>query len=213
MTHTAVLFDMNGILVDDEPLQEAAFRQVLEPLGLHLSHEEYMSYFIGKTDKEGLEDYAVATHRHFDTADLIAAKGAAYQDLTRTGVAGYEGVQAFVRALAAAGARLAVVTSSLQVEAATVLKGLGLDKYFPVVVAAEAITNGKPDPEGFLKAAQALSVKPASCVVVEDAPSGIRAGKAAGMFVLAVTNTHRAKDLTGANLLVDAVSAALVNQL
>lgn len=213
MERTVFLFDMNGVLVDDEQLQESAFRQVLAPLGLHLSPADYIRYFIGKTDKKGLEDYAAAVRHGYAVEELIRAKGVAYKELSTHGITGYQGVTAFVKALADAGARMAVVTSSTRAEADAVLKGLKLTEYFPVIIAAEDITNGKPDPEGYRKGAEALSASPNQCVVVEDAPSGIQAGRAAGMFTLAITNTHDEQQLEGADLIIGELSAPLISKL
>jgi len=97
-----------------------------------------------------------------------------------------------------------VVTSGTRFIAKKKLEHVGL----PVpnrIVTAEDVENGKPDPEAYLKGAEALGARPEACVVVEDAPSGIRSAKAAGMRVIAVATTHRREDLTEA----DAVAASL----
>ncbi len=90
---------------------------------------------------------------------------------------------------------MAVVTSSSKDEAFLILNRLGLKKYFKAILTAEDIAKSKPNPESYLKGAIALSVKPHECIVVEDALSGIAAAKAAGMFVIAVLNTHSKDEL------------------
>ena len=213
MAYEAVLFDMNGVLVDDEHLQEAAFREVLVARGYPLSPEDYTKYFIGRTDKSGFENYFNEHTGRQDVAHLISQKGDAYQKLAAAGVKGYEGVLDFVAALHAKNIKLAVVTSSMGYEATAVLKGLGLTDYFEAVVAAEDVKNGKPDPEGYLKGASALSVRPEKCVVIEDAPSGLKAAKSARMYAIAVLNTHAMGELQEADIAVRQLSANLAESL
>ncbi len=213
MTYRAILFDMNGVLVDDEHLQEQAFRQTLAKLDIPLTPEDYISYFIGKTDHKGFVDYFQALNLTFDINSLIAQKGINYEKLASGGIRGYPGVNEFITAAALRGVALAVVTSSMKNEARSVLAGLELTDYFTEIVAGDDVTNGKPDPEGYLKGASALGVTPQECIVIEDAPSGLRAAKAAGMFSIAVLNTHDASELSDANIITEKLSADLIDEL
>src|SRR5687767_517013 len=111
----------------------------------------------------------------------------------------YPGVVEFIKDLATRHP-LALVTSSLPSEAKTVLRAFDITGCFQATVTADDITKGKPDPEGYLKGAAALNVDPKDCVVIEDAPSGVRAAKAAGMQCQVVTNTHTKDGLAGADL-------------
>jgi beta-phosphoglucomutase len=213
MNYTTILFDMNGVLVDDEHLQEEAFRQTLSQLDLSLSAQDYIKFFIGKTDRKGFEDYFQALNLTHDIDSLITQKGKEYERLASSGIQGYVGVKDFIVAATKQGFSLAVVTSSMKSEAISVLKGLGLSNYFKVVIAADDVEHGKPDPEGYLKGAAALSASPQECVVVEDAPSGLKAAKAAGMFSIAVLNTHDSNELADADIMTQKLSAALINEL
>ncbi|TAK66500.1 MAG: HAD family phosphatase, partial [Dehalococcoidia bacterium] len=104
----------------------------------------------------------------------------------------------------------AVVTSTPRENLGLILESLALAGRFQALVAEEDASKGKPDPEGFLVAAQRLAVDPARCIVIEDAPAGLRAAKAAGMRALGVTTTHPAADLEDANLVVDSLAEAAV---
>jgi beta-phosphoglucomutase len=118
----------------------------------------------------------------------------------------YPGVIDFIRSLAARQVSLALVTGSLHLEADLTLKTFKIHDLFGAVIAAEDITESKPSPQGYLKAAAALGVEPAMCVVIEDAPSGVQAAVAAGTRCLAVTTTHSAKELGQAMQVVGELS-------
>jgi len=213
MKYKAILFDMNGVLVDDEHLQEEAFRQTLAKLNVPLSAEDYITFFIGKTDRKGFEDYLQSLHMVHDISSLVQQKGKEYENLASGGIQGYPGVKEFVGAAVQKGLHLAVVTSSMKNEAVSVLAGLGLTDFFSAIVAADDVENGKPDPEGYLKGAAALVVDPKECIVVEDAPSGIEAARSAGMACVAVVNTHAANKLSAADMITEELSAALIDEL
>jgi HAD superfamily hydrolase (TIGR01509 family) len=200
MEYKAVLFDMNGVIVDDEPLHLLAFQKVLADRGEKLSRDGYKRYFAGKTDVDGFRAYLAYNKLDLDVESLMAEKAQAYMAQAEGVIQPYPGVVEFIRSMASDSTRLALVTSSLRVEATTVLKAFDLEGLFEVEVTADDITQGKPNPEGYLKGAAALSVAPADCVVIEDAPSGVKAAKAAGMRCVVVLNTHTEAELNGADL-------------
>lgn len=213
MKYKAILFDMNGVLVDDEHLQEEAFRRTLSPLAIPLTSDDYVKFFIGKTDHKGFVDYFQTLSVHHAVDPLIIQKGKEYEQLASRHIQGYPGVKEFIEVTAGRGLVLAVVTSSMKNEAVSVLAGLGLTDYFSSIVAANDVENGKPDPEGYLKGATSLAVNPRECIVIEDAPSGLKAAKAAGMFSVAVLNTHSAGELSDANVITKQLSASLLSEL
>lgn len=124
----------------------------------------------------------------------------------------YPGVIDFLDSIAADLIPMAVVTSSTRTEANAVIAALHLSRYFPVIVTAEDVDRGKPDPQGYLLAAAELHTRPDQCLVVEDAPSGIQAARKAGMSVLAITNTHQAPDLSSADWIVDSLDSLSLGQ-
>lgn len=213
LEYKAILFDMNGVLVDDEHLQEEAFRQTLSKIKIPLTSEDYIRFFIGKTDRKGFEDYFQSLNTTQNIDPLIVMKGKEYEKLASRNVQGYHGVKEFVKAAAEHGLSLAVVTSSMKNEATSVLAGLELTNYFQSIIAADDVKNSKPHPEGYLKGATALRVDPKQCIVIEDAPSGLKAAKAAGMFSVAVLNTHNIDELVDANIVAKNLSAALIKEL
>jgi beta-phosphoglucomutase len=156
----AVLLDMNGVLVNDEQLHEEAFARTLEPNGLSLSPDDYKLYFAGRTDKEGFESYIASKGKNISIGDLLTAKSEQYMQLSKEGVEGYEGIREFVEDAVSRGVKVAVVTSASKGEASSLLEGLGIAPFLAVTVTAEEVEEGKPSPEGYLKAAQQLDVDP-----------------------------------------------------
>jgi HAD superfamily hydrolase (TIGR01509 family) len=213
MNYKAVLFDMNGVIVDDEPLHLLAFRKVLRDKGLDLTQDDYKQFFAGKTDADGFRAYLADNDLDFELDVLMDKKAQAYMELADGAIQPYPGVIAFIQSLFDSGVRLGLVTSSLKVEAETVLRAFGLSEMFEVEVTANDIDRGKPDPEGYLKGAKALSLPPSDCVVIEDAPSGVAAAKTAGMRCVAVLNTHTEAQLGNADLQLNELSPGCLEAL
>lgn len=207
---------MNGVIVDDEPLHMAAFRNLLQAYGLALSEREYNDYFAGRTDEDGLALYFKVHHEPLsaDMAQLLQTKASAYQKLAAGQLTPFPGVVEFIRELANQKQLvLALVTSSLRVEAMAVLDTFNVRDCFKALVTADDITKGKPDPEGYLKGAAALGIDPTECLVVEDAPSGVKAAHAAGMQCLVVLNTYGRDELSDADAIVERLKPGCLDKL
>ncbi|MFC4907835.1 HAD-IA family hydrolase [Actinomadura gamaensis] len=188
----AVLFDVDGTLVDSTPLVEWAGREWAAEYGI--DPEEFMSGAHGRRTSDRVAEYL--------PADRVAAATARLDELEASRADGITALPDAVRLLASLdGLPWAVVTSMDlgQLRIRTEAAGVPLP---PVVVTAERVEHGKPHPQGYLLAARELGVEPSACVVVEDAPAGIRAARAAGATVLAVTTSHDASELTEADVVV-----------
>ena len=182
----AVLFDMDGLLVDSEPLWFVVEREVAERLGapwgeadqealIGGSLERTVSYLLAKADGAATAGRADVARWLVDgMARLVLARGLPLQP----------GGARLLAALDAVGMPCALVTASSRVIMDAVLKVTGLS--FGVTVCAEDVRRGKPDPEPYLRAAALLEVPPSGCVVLEDSPTGIAAARAAGCPVIAV---------------------------
>lgn len=202
MKYNAVLFDMDGVILDSEPLHVAAFQATLENRGHTLSGQDYKDHFAGKTDEAGFESYFTFLNETVDLPVIMDAKAKKYLELAADQLVPYAGIVSLIRVLAES-VPLALVTGSLRVEAEIALKTFEITDCFKVIVAAEDISQSKPSPEGYSKAAHLLGVPTSRCIVVEDSPSGVQAAQSAGCDCIAVTNTHKLEDLEGATNIVN----------
>jgi len=205
-----VIFDFNGIIVDDEPIHFKLFQQVLGEEGIILTEDAYYARYLGFDDRGAF----IAGFRDNDRAwtdqklsELIARKALYYQNAIRNHVVIFPGVKSLIYELAPS-VPLAVASGALRHEIATILTTAGLLNYFQAIVSAEDVEQGKPEPEIFLTVLAKLNagakpqIEPADCVVIEDSKEGIRGARAAGMKCLAVTNSHPAELLGEANVVV-----------
>ncbi|MDI9887096.1 HAD family phosphatase [Streptomyces sp. HNM0645] len=183
---TAVIFDLDGTLVDSEPNYYEAGRRVLAGFGVTDFTWEHHTRFIGIGTRETLERLSEEYGLDASIEDLLAGKNRAYLELARTGTDVYPEMRKFVELLDAAGVPMAVASGSSRAAIEAVLACTGLDAYLTTLVSAEEVAHGKPRPDVFLEAARRLGADPAHCVVLEDAPPGASAAHDAGMRCIAV---------------------------
>jgi len=204
---------MDGVIVDSEPLHVAAFQAILKNYGYSLSDEQYKQHFAGKTDEAGFKQYFDFIGETVDLPVIMDKKATAYLELAADRLVPYPDVIDFIKSLAEQSTPLALVTGSLRAEAEVTLKTFGLTDFFSSIVAAEDISQSKPSPEGYLKGSRALRAMPSDCIVIEDAPSGVKAARAAGMRCLAVTTTHTKEELREATAITDQLRPGCVDSL
>ncbi len=206
-----IIFDFDGPLVDTERLHHQAFAEVLAPLGLAFSWEEYVGRYIGFDDRGAFRTRFADFGRELTPAveaDMIRSKSRRFDDLAAAGAPFLTGARELVLALAEAGAGLAICSGARRSDIDVVLDGSGLQERFHAIVTADDVRQGKPDPEGFRLAAEGLRRSRADLplAAAEDTPDGLRAARAAGLPALAVTTTFSAEvlgplaDLTVAGL-------------
>ena len=193
----AVLFDLDGVLVDSTASIERTWRIWAERHGLDAA--EIVEFAHGRRSEETLRSFA-----SYLDADAEARELERIELEDAANVLKVEGATDLLDALPAES--WAIVTSGTRAIATARMRHTGLP--IPrVVVSAEDVENGKPDPECYLEAAELLGVAPENCVVVEDAPPGIRAARSAGMMVVAVPTTHPASELSEADAVAQALSS------
>jgi beta-phosphoglucomutase len=219
----ALVFDCDGVLVDTEPLHYRAFQTVLGPLGLGHTYEHYLQRYIGFDDRDAFLEAFKEGGRPIDDlilAQLIRAKETILQGMIALGISSFPGVVALVRELAAHRVPLAVASGALRHEVEAFLKGLELSEYFPVIVAADDVDRSKPDPETYLKVLSHLKeaaaggvLEPGACIAIEDTPAGVRSAKAAGLYVIGVTNSFASARLDAADHVVASLEELSVARL
>lgn len=182
----AVLWDLDGTLIDSRELHWQAWRESLAGEGFSLSREKFDASF-GQRNDASLVAWLGPTAARADLDRIAGEKEERYRKLVRKrGVELLPGVEMWLGRLAAAGWRQALATSAPRLNVDASLEVLGIANTFATVVAAEDVMRGKPDPEVFLLAARRLAAPVYRCVVVEDAPAGIEAARRAGMRCIGV---------------------------
>ena len=202
----AVLWDLDGVLVDTARLHYQAWHQLLSELGRSLSEEEFRRTF-GLRNDLILRDILGEVSAE-EVKRLSERKEALFRQHAAGRVTPLPGAVELAQRSRDGGRRMALVTSTPRANIDFVLKQVGLADAFDTIVAAEDVSRGKPDPEGFLLAARRLGAAPERCLVIEDAPGGIEAARRAGMRSLAVTTTRPREELTAADTVVDSLSDA-----
>src|SRR5215831_10426300 len=197
----AVIFDMDGVIVDSEPRHERAFREVIRDLGYDDTQGLRFADYIGRSDRDLWVDF-IARHKPKQTIEeLLAIKRARVIQILQSEEPLFDGLPELVQKLTSK-YRLAVASGSEQAVVQAVLTFQGLRRFFPVIVSCAEVKQGKPAPDIFLLAAERLGVPPAECCVIEDSKPGIAAALAADMRVIAITNTHPAEELAQATEVV-----------
>ena len=197
----AILFDFNGVLVDDEELHREAFTAVLDTLRIPLTRGEYYAHYLGYDDRLCFVEAFRRSNRTLTGEllnHLVAEKGRRYEALIAGSLPVVPGAPEFVRA-AAPRFRLGIVSGARRAEIDAILARLGLAECFEAIVSAEDVAVSKPDPAGFEAAVAALAsrrpVNARRCVVFEDSMPGMRAAQAAGMKCIMLSTNHSEAEL------------------
>lgn len=199
---TTLIFDMNGVITDDEDIHELATHQIFERVGAEVTSEIYRKFCLGRTDASAFKDLVAKFEiQHQNVAHLIAEKSVAYQELVKGNLKVYPGVIEFIHQLHQK-YTLALTTSSTFAEVQAVKDQLKIDDYFATVVCANDVRFGKPHPEPYLLTAKRLQVDCHNCLVIEDSENGVQLAKAAEMKCVAITNTENPNKLTAADLII-----------
>lgn len=192
----AVIFDMDGVLVNNMSVHFKAFAAMAERYNLTAEPGTDFTHLNGR----GNDDIITALF----PAELIAEKGiqaladekeALYREIYEPTIAPTAGLKELLEAIRSAGLRCAVGSSGPKANVEFVLDRCAIEPYFDVRISGDMVTRCKPDPEIFLTAAERLGVEPDECVVFEDAISGVMAAKSAGMKVITITSTHTREQL------------------
>lgn len=222
----AILFDFNGILVDDEPIHFELFERVLGEEGITLDAAEYAGRFLGLDDRACFA--AVLAERGEapsmpQVMRLVARKASYYRERIRSrGYPFFAGAVDLVESAAARRLMLGVVSGALREEIEGALRQAALRDLFKVVISAEDVEEGKPDPQGYRRAVEALNalpplperlIHPHEALAVEDSPAGIEAAAAAGLVTLGVAHSYPPGRLAAADLVAPDLAELSLDRL
>lgn len=202
MNLKAVIFDMDGVLVDSNDAHLEAFKIFGREVGATMTRE----FFLSAVGMHNTQIMPMWLGSHL-TSEQIDDYGRRKEEIYRTVAAGHlkaiPGVLDLLKEVRALGLKTAVGSSGPRENVQLALKTLQIENEFDAIVTGSDITHGKPNPEVFLKAAQKMNLSPTECLVIEDAPSGVKAALAAGMRVVAITTSKPAADLKDASRVIE----------
>ncbi len=210
---TAIIFDMDGLMVDSEPLSRQAWDEVLRPYGVTID-DDLQSRIIGwRVDVSAPAILSWFGLEHVDVAEMIARQEAIHQEILRAGsMPEMPGLRELLVRIAERGLPWAVATSSPRQHAWEVLAQLGLQAEVSAVACGDEVAHGKPAPDIYLLAAERLGIRPEQCIAMDDSGPGTEAAVAAGMLTIAIPNGHTtATDFSHADYVYDSLYGVVEN--
>lgn len=199
----AILFDLDGVLVDSEPLHFEAHQKALEHFGIKLALEDYMDFGVAKGDDNLYQKTAEKYGVEIDKQEISKLKRQIYRDIFAEKGRLIDGIEESLKKFHAE-YELALVSSGSKESIDFVLEKIGLKKYFKVVVTGDDVERVKPFPDIYLKAIKALAFEKEFCVAIEDSVTGIEAAKSAGIKCIAIPNEFtKNQDLSRADAMVE----------
>jgi len=218
----AVIFDFDGVITDSEILHFRSFNQVLAQHGIEITVKDYYKDYLGLTDLDLLNLLVSKGLLELDDKgieNLAKQKEQVFEKLAQTEGSIIGGVRDFLEMLKQNNIPMAICSGALLAEIELILEDTKLRAFFEVIVSAEYVKKGKPNPEGFLLTLQRLNEKsrnPAlssQCIVIEDSHWGIEAAKAAGMHTIAITNSYDAEQLSLAEKVITHLNQLSISDL
>lgn len=198
----AVIFDLDGTLLDNNEYHLKTWKHYLKEEGIDISDENYNAHVNGRTNKDAIEYIYGRKMNDTEAMEYTLEKEAIYRELYKPFIKPVEGLIPFLELLDRKGIPIGMATSGIQVNIDFMFEHIPIKEYFRVIVNSAHIKNGKPHPEIYLKAASLLSTPPGNCLVFEDAAVGIQSAKAAGMHVIAVDTTQPHHELKQADRII-----------
>lgn len=207
----AVIFDMDGVIIDSEPFHYKVNREIFKELNIQISDEEY-SKFIGVSNK----DMWSFLRKKYNLKDSVEELSARQIDrninyLKENDEKPIEGIKELIKGLNDRGLKIGLASSSPMAYIELVLNKFGIDKFFHKKISGENLSKGKPHPDIYLLIAKELGVVPGECLVIEDSTNGVESAKKAGMNCIGFDNPNSDKqDLSGADIVVGSIREATV---
>lgn len=204
----AIIFDLDGTLVDSEPVHAEAWLAILAQYNLHFDHH-WFSQWVGLSDRHLAENTISEYELLVSVEDMRAQKQALYHELLQTSLYPFDGVEEGLAYLLERGIPMALATNSSRVDVDQVFKATGLGRYLKELLTADEVSQLKPAPEIYQLAAHRLGMAPAQCIAVEDSPAGIAAAKRAGMYVLGLMTSQGVQHLGEADEILEHTRQAM----
>lgn len=201
MSPFAIIFDMDGVIVDSNPYHKISLRQFCEQHGFYLSDADLLNKIYGRTNNDWIRNLFGDLPKERILA-LGEEKEAMFRDLYKNEIQALAGLEDFLKKLEAQKIPKAIGTSAPRSNVDFVLAATQLEKYFTTILDQSNVEHGKPNPEIYLKVAARIGFAPAQCIVFEDSLSGVEAAQQAGAKVVGVTTTHTKDELSHTDFVI-----------
>lgn len=202
MNSFAVIFDMDGVIIDSNPFHKISLRQFCAQHGYHLSDEELLNKIYGRTNNDWIRNLFGDLPKE-RILELGEEKEALFRELYKNEIKPLPGLESFLKSLEAQKITKAIGTSAPRSNVDFCLGSTQLEKYFKTILDQSDVEHGKPNPEIYLKVAKRIGFDPTQCIVFEDSLSGVEAAHRAGAKVVGVTTTHSREELAHTDFIVD----------
>ena len=208
----AVIFDMDGVIVDTNPFHKKAIHQFCEKYGFQLSENELLNKVYGRTNRDWISNlFGILTPEKLE--EYAGEKEQLFREIYAPYIKPVKGLLPFLDMLDKHRIPRAIATSAPRVNVDFVIARTGIGSYLTTILDERMVSRGKPDPEIYIKTAQALGLPNERCIVIEDSLSGVEAGQQSGSKVIGVTTTHTREELGHTNLVIDDFAQLTVEQL
>ena len=203
--YKGILFDMDGVLVDSEPLFHKAVNIMVQRCGADpITEEENNRYLLGTTVEETWIRVKELRDVPQTPAELLAGYNEVVKEVLRSDLTARPGVRALIAEAQRRGLPIAVASSSLREWVNLKLSVIGLTDAFPIALGGDDIENGKPAPDIYIKAARLIGLEATDCIAIEDSPIGLAAASASGAYtVCTLTDSTRHLDLSDADVIIE----------
>jgi beta-phosphoglucomutase family hydrolase len=212
LPYKGVIFDMDGTLLESTEADYRAWEKVFNNYNQELSFEKYAP-MLGIKSADVIRN-EIGFHDEQDVKRILKEKFDYFVEYVNNNpIKPVFAAETFLKSLAKYSIKVALATSSRKEKMQMVLEQLNFLHYFDTVVTGNEVTHGKPAPDIFLLAAKRLGLNPEDCMVIEDGPIGVAAAKSANMKCVAITETHRAEQLSAADLIIDTYEHADIREI
>ncbi len=208
----AVIFDMDGVIVDTNPFHKKAIHQFCEKYGFQLTENELLNKVYGRTNRDWITNlFGTLTPEKLE--EYAVEKEQLFRDIYAPYIQPVKGLLPFLDMLDKHRIPRAIATSAPRANVDFVLARTGIGPYFTTILDERMVNRGKPDPEIYIKTAQTIGLPNDRCIVIEDSLSGVEAGQQSGSKVIGVTTTHTREELVHTDLVIDDFEQLNVEQL
>jgi beta-phosphoglucomutase len=195
----AAIFDMDGTMINNMAYHKKAWAEFFKRHELSFTDDEFRQKISGKKNDQIFNLVFDRELTQEEIQEYTEEKEAIYREIYKPEIKEISGLLETIKTLKQKGLRLAIATTAPEKNRQFALDVLGLEEQFEIILGDEHVTRGKPDPEIYIEVAKQLQIDPSNCLVFEDSPPGVEAGKNAGMTVVGIMTTHTAEELNKAD--------------